>query len=167
MKGEYRTMEKVSDLIKNHHEIVLMSLWEEYFEEMLSGIKRYEYRKRYRKVPTKAFIYISKTKKSIGALIEFGQPIFGTATEIAKLSESEQAGTYKAMEEYLSGGKGIAIPIKAIYQFEPIHLDELKKEIPEFVAPQSYYLLDDKIKLLDLLKEKEIRTAHMITSCGK
>jgi len=153
-------MRKVSNLINTHDEIVLMSLWEEYFEEMLSGIKRYEYRKRYRKVPTKAFIYISKTKMSIGALIEFGQPIFGTTAEIAKLCESEQPGTYKAMDEYLSGGKGVAIPIKAIYHFTPIHLDELMREIPEFTAPQSYYMLNDKVKILDLLKEKEIINEH-------
>ena len=43
---------------------VLMSLREEYYEAMLSGKKKYEYRTRYLKDVSDAYIYISKTKIS-------------------------------------------------------------------------------------------------------
>lgn len=42
---------------------VLMSLREEYFNKMLDGKKHYEYRTRYLKEQSEAYIYISKTKK--------------------------------------------------------------------------------------------------------
>ena len=48
---------------------VLMSLREEYYNAMIQGKKHYEYRTRYLKEPSDAYIYISKTKKSIVAKI--------------------------------------------------------------------------------------------------
>lgn len=78
-------MKRVSDLVNKIDQLVLMSLREENFEKMLSGEKGFEYRKSFRKTPTKCFIYISKTRKAISGLVEFGQPVFGSANEIGEL----------------------------------------------------------------------------------
>lgn len=119
---------------------VLMSLRKEYFDEMLVGLKKHEYRTRYQKVPTKAFIYISKTEKKIKAIINFGTPIISNREAISEIAEKEKAGSYKAMMEYLINGIGYALPIKSITEIEEISLEELKIKFTDFVVPQSYCL---------------------------
>lgn len=149
-------IKKISELINPNDEIVLMSLREEYFASMISGVKNYEYRKNYRKIPTKAFIYISKTKKSIVAMIDFDKPIFGTSDDISAISERENPGSYRGMMEYLDRGVGVAIPIKAIYEFQPIPLVTLRNNFEGFAVPQSYYMLNEKIEMFNMLKDQEI-----------
>ena len=134
---------------------VLLSLLEEPYNQMLSGEKRYEYRTRYLKVPTTADVYISRTKKKIVAKIEFDKPIIGTAEEIATLAEKEQPGNYNKMIDYFHGGTAYAIPIKKIIPLKEVSLEELRKLFPDFVVPQSYYILDKKPELLNYLKSKE------------
>lgn len=135
-----------------------MSLQEQYFLSMLNGEKKYEYRKKYRKEKTKAFIYISKTKKSICALIEFDEPIFGTSEFISAISEKETPGNYEVMLEYLGKDKtGYAIPIKKIYFINDIEYLSLKKNFPGFVAPQSYHLLNQESELRKYLEELEVK----------
>jgi len=97
-------MEEQLSFIKKEPITVLMSLREEYYEAMIRGEKMFEYRTRYLKEPSKAFIYISKTKKSIVAKIDFGAPIIGTAEEIASLAEKEQPGCYDDMINYFNNG---------------------------------------------------------------
>ena len=78
---------------------VLMSLREEYYDAMLEGRKHYEYRTRYLKEESEAYIYISKTKKSIVAKIKFGEPIIADANTIALIAEQEEPGSYNGMME--------------------------------------------------------------------
>ena len=141
---------------------VLMSLREEYYNAMLDGRKHYEYRTRYLKEASNAYIYISKTKKSIVAKIKFGEPIIGDAQTIATISEQEEPGSYNGMMDYLYNNIGYAIPIEEITPIEEVPLSELKHNFPNFVVPQSYYILDKKPELLSFLKSKE-----RIKSCEK
>lgn len=134
---------------------VLMSLREEYYDAMLNGRKHYEYRTRYLKEKSEAYIYISKTKKSIVAKIKFGEPIIGDANTIATIAEQEESGCYQAMIEYLHNNVGYAIPIEKITLMEEVPLSELQQRFPKFVVPQSYYILDKKLELLSFLKSKE------------
>ena len=134
---------------------VLMSLREEYYEAILSGKKEYEYRTRYLKDISDAYIYISKTKKSIVAKIRFGKPIVGDAKTIATIAEQEEPGSYNGMIEYLHNNIGYAIPIEEITLIEEVPLSELQQKFPDFVVPQSYYILDKKPELLSFLETKE------------
>lgn len=136
--------------------IVLMSLREEYFNLILEDKKHYEYRTRYLKGKSIAYIYLSKNVKKIVAKIEFGEPIIGTAEEIAKIAEKESPGSYKGMIDYFHNNIGYAIPILKFEKIQEVSLKELKEEFPNFVVPQSYYLLDKKPDLLNYLKRKEI-----------
>lgn len=142
-------------LFENKPVNVLLSLLEEPYSQMLSGEKRYEYRTRYQKVPTTAYVYISRTKKKIVAKIEFDTPIIGTSEEIATLAEKEQPGHYDRKMEYFHGDTAYAIPIKKIIPLKEVSLEELRKLFPDFVVPQSYYILDKKPELLNYLKSKE------------
>ena len=148
--------------IEEEPKYVLMSLREEYYNAMLDGRKHYEYRTRYLKEASNAYIYISKTKKSIVAKIKFGEPIIGDAQTIATISEQEEPGSYNGMMDYLYNNTGYAIPIEEITPIEEVPLSELKHNFPNFVVPQSYYILDKKPELLSFLKSKE-----RIKSCEK
>lgn len=139
---------------ENKTTTVLLSLREEYFNQILAGIKKYEYRTRYLKEETVAYIYISKTLKKIIAKIEFGIPIVGTAKDIATIAEKEQPGCYKKMLDYMYNDIGYAIPIKKIVQIEEVSLKELKNNFSDFVPPQSYYILDKKPELLKFLNSR-------------
>lgn len=133
---------------------VLLSLREEYYKKMLEGTKKYEYRTRYLKEETIAYIYISKTLKKIVAKIEFGEPIIGNAHQIASISEKENSGSYDDMLQYLYNDIGYAIPVKKIIPIQEISLNELKELFSDFVPPQSYYILDKKPKLLNFLNNR-------------
>jgi len=133
---------------------VLMSLREEYYNAMLDDRKHYEYRTRYMKEESEAYIYISKTKKSIVAKIKFGKPIIGDAKTIAAIAEQEEPGCYEKMLEYLYNNIGYALPIEEIIPIEEISLTELQQQFQNFVAPQSYYMLDKKKELLSFLESR-------------
>jgi len=45
--------------------------------------------------------------------------------------------------------------IKKIIPLKEVSLEELRKVFPDFVVPQSYYILDKKPELLNYLKSKE------------
>ncbi len=141
--------------IEEEPKCVLMSLREEYYDAMLEGRKHYEYRTRYLKEASEAYIYISKTKKSIVAKIKFGEPIIGNANTIASIAEQEEPGSYNGMMEYLYNNVGYAIPVEEIVPIEEVSLNELQQQFPNFVVPQSYYILDKKPELLSFLESRE------------
>lgn len=149
-------------LFEGEPKCVLMSLREEYYNAMLDGRKHYEYRTRYLKEASDAYIYISKTKKSIVAKIKFGEPIIGDAQTIATIAEQEEPGSYNGMMEYLYNNIGYAIPIEEITPIEEVPLSELQQNFPNFVVPQSYYILDKKPELLSFLESRE-----RVESCVK
>ena len=134
---------------------VLLSLQEKPYLEIKSGNKIYEYRTRYQKTPTTVFIYISQTVKKITAIMEFDTPIIGNSEEISELAEKIKPGSYAGMMEYLAKGTGYAIPVMKMTEIEPVPLSELKKRFTNFVAPQSYYLLNNKSELLNFLLSRE------------
>ena len=140
---------------------VLLSLREEYYDAMVDGRKHYEYRTRYLKEESEAYIYISKTKKSIVAKIRFGKPIIADANTIAMIAEQEEAGSYQGMMEYLYNNIGYAIPVEKIIPIEEVPLSLLQQQFPNFVVPQSYYILDKKPELLSFLTSREtLRTVE-------
>ncbi|MCH5251488.1 MAG: hypothetical protein J1F22_00820 [Lachnospiraceae bacterium] len=135
--------------------LVLMSLKEKPWREILSGKKKYEFRTRYTASETIAFIYVSREVKAVCGIIFFGKPVIGSAEEISRLSEEINPGSYSYMMEYLSKGTGYAIPVKKVVEIKPISLETIRQKAERFVVPQSYYYLDTekKKKLLEVLVE--------------
>ncbi len=149
---------KVKEIIKEDEKLVLLSLREEYYNEMLEGTKKFEYRKKYNKYPTKAFIYISKTLKKIVAIIDFDKPVYDSAENIAQISEKEKENSFNDMIEYIGEeNSGYAIPIKKITKIENITLEQLKEKINKFTVPQSFFYVNDKPELLEVLENLEIQ----------
>lgn len=140
---------------------VLLSLQEQPYLDIKSGVKIYEYRTRYQKVPTTAFVYVSHKVKKIMGIIEFDTPIIGSAEEISLISERIKPGSYDVMMEYMKNGVGYAIPVKQLTEIEPVTLEELRSRFKGFAVPQSYYLLNNKKELLEfLLSRKHLNTIN-------
>ncbi|SEM94712.1 hypothetical protein [Lihuaxuella thermophila] len=135
---------------------IVLSLKEKYFEQMLDGYKRYEYRRKFINRPVTAFIYLVSPVKSVTGIVKLGKPIIGSAHEIAQICENEEPGTgaYEATLKYLEGlEKGFAIPVLSVEKIDPVSLQELRDRF-KFVAPQSYMIIDNKPELLTFLQSR-------------
>lgn len=132
--------------------LVLMSLKPEPYRDIREGRKYYEFRTRYFRGPTIAFIYVSAPVRAVKAVIRFGSPILGTAEELARSTGRGQTGPLEKLEAYLHGKKGYALPVEQVTVLEPISLEELRQKIPGVSIPQSYYFLDSKPELLEVLR---------------
>jgi predicted transcriptional regulator len=151
-----------NDIDLNQRDYILMSLLPDPYQQIKSGTKKYEYRKRYRKNATKAFIYVSRSTKEISAIIEFGKPIIDEPEVISELAEQNNPGTGKGIYEYLRDFKeGYAIPVLSFQEIEPVSLKELRDLFPGFTVPQSYLILNKKPELLSFLLNRKRLTENI------
>lgn len=142
--------------VREKERIVLMSLHKEYFKQMIHGEKHYEYRKRYCKEASTAYIYLPEKEKQIAGVICFEKPIIAKSKIIAELAEEVHDCDYDEMLEYLSNDIAYAIPIRKVGIMKPIGLNEIREKIEGFMPPQSYYYLDKKPDLLEFIRERQM-----------
>lgn len=125
---------------------ILISLKPQFYELILEGKKKHEFRKRFPNEKVKAFIYVTKPVGAIKALFEFDRPI----KEPEGLIGHDGIG----VKEFINGQKPgrVALPIKKIQPLKKdVNLQFLKNEF-NVVAPQSYfYLQNNHPKLLNYL----------------
>lgn len=150
--------------ILNKSNNIILSLSEEYFVKMQRKEKRYEYRKRFLNQKSYAFIYISKTKKEMAGIVEFGIPKCDSSEKIAQFASQIGDSTYDSMMAYLGENKkGYAIPIKKVYLFDlPIQISTLRKIDEQFHPPQSYSYLKEKSNLYHYLKNSTIQLIEVV-----
>lgn len=137
-------MTKTSDLLFPEHfgaidegDYVVLSLQPRAYDQIAAGTKKMEYRRRFRRQPTIAFVYVSAPISSICAIVHFGQPIEGSAQCIAEIAR-EHTNNYDDVHAYLADkDHGFAVPILAFRSFDPLPLADLREQF-DFVAPQSY-----------------------------
>lgn len=133
---------------------IFLSFRPEYFKPLLYGIKKYEYRKRFCDEETKAYLYLSgKTRQVIGVM-ELGKPV---RLDLTRKNYIDHPETLKRVDEYILSKDINAVPIKSLELFnKPISLDEIRKEIPNFMPPQMYFILDNHPKLKSLLEKQSL-----------
>jgi len=136
---------------------VMLSLKPIYLQRMRQGKKKYEYRRKFVRKPTIAFIYANDPVQAVCAKVEFDPPIIGPIEYISQIAESEREGGGKSILEYMAGLKeGYAIPVKEVYDIELVAASELKKLRPQFRPPQSYIILDNFPELLSFLLQRPV-----------
>lgn len=87
--------------------------------------------------------------------MELGKPIRLDFTRENYLNDPE---TLKRVDEYILNRNVNAVPIKSLALFvNPISLDEIRKEIPSFMPPQMYFVLDHQPKLKALLEKQPLK----------
>lgn len=134
---------------------IFLSFRPEYFKPLLYGIKKYEYRKRFCNEETKAYLYLSGKSRQVIGVMELGKPVRLDLTRENYLNYPE---TLKRVDNYILNKDINAVPIKSLALFDnPIDLEEIRKEIPNFMPPQMYFVLDNHPKLKSLLEKQSLK----------
>lgn len=127
--------------------IPVMSFWPSIYDRILDQEKLIEYRRTFPKDCTHAYMYISKPVKAICAIIYFGK----------KHSLSDWAEEYasneiisKRIADYSHNYK-YGMEIIGVQKIKPITLEDLRINVPNFVAPQSYVLLENNTTLANYI----------------
>lgn len=146
--------EERSNRLLQSSDCIVLSLHPRAWNLIVSGQKQFEFRRRFRRQQTLAFIYVTVPEKVIKGAVLLGAPIEGNAMEIAEIAEKAIPGNGSSVYDYfIEKDFGLAMPIQEIYAVDPLPLDEMRQNF-DFVAPQFYMLLDKKPELLRLLIEK-------------
>ena len=133
---------------------IFLSFRPEYFGPLLYGIKKYEYRKRFCDEETIAYLYLSGKSRQVVGIMELGKPIRLDDTRDNYL---EYPDTLKRVDEYIKSKDINAIPIKSLALFKkPLTLEDIRKEISDFMPPQMYFVLDNHLRLKQLLEQQEV-----------
>ncbi|PHM74303.1 hypothetical protein [Xenorhabdus kozodoii] len=113
---------------------IVLSLHDIGWKTVLSGKKKYEFRRKFRRKQTVAFVYVTTPVKAIKGAMLLGEPISGTARQIADIAEKAMTGNGKSVFDYFAENDfGLAIPIIKVIETPEISLDYLRKE-HHFVA---------------------------------
>lgn len=142
--------------ISNYEEI-LLSLQECYFNKIVSGCKKNEYRFNFVKTKAKAYIYIPKNKQQVVGILYLGIPYWKDAKSSAKIYSDIGDGEYQVMYDWVKNKKGCyIIPIEKCVKFEKPISKDILKTIPDFIAPQTYLLLKNRSVLKNVLHNHEL-----------
>lgn len=126
---------------------IILSIHPNHIDKILSGEKRYEYRKRIPQDINYLIVYATAPTKKVVALIEVDMVIKDTPQNIWDLTQNESGVSYEFFMNYFNDlSIGYAIKFRKIYKLtNPIEItfiDAVKG------APQSYQYVDKSISEL-------------------
>lgn len=132
--------------------VVLISIHPTYVEKIISGNKKFEFRRVWASKPVSSLLIYSTTPvQKLVAIVELGKTIRGTKSKLWELAKTGSGGvSRRKLFTYLDGKKeGIALELLRKIQFEEAISPELIFG-SSFVAPQSFrYLKLDEIQRLE------------------
>lgn len=138
----------------------VMSFWPSVFENISNQTKIIEYRRSFPKNCQFAYMYVSKPVKSICGIVYFGN----------KHSLSDWRNEYSnypkiinRIDSYLEKYK-YGTEILAFQKIRPITLEELRNNVPGFVAPQSYFLLQNNRELKNYIEKNLVLIGNKINN---
>lgn len=130
---------------------MLLSFSPRWYEDLSSGRKIYEHRKRFCDEEVLAYIYLGLPHRKIVAKVVLGKKIDMQEWLTAYCNDEEAIIRIK---DYMTRSK-VAMPIKSFQAIEPIDVRKMEKTIAGFRVPISYMFIDDKPYILDYIKERE------------
>lgn len=126
---------------------IFLSFNPKFFRPILYDIKKYEYRKRFCKESTTAFLYLSTPLQVVIGVIELGVPIMIKETLDKYPGDSI---INKRVQSCIESGELYAIPIESLRLYkEPISISKIKQIDQAFIVPRCY---------LDITKFNEVYT---------
>lgn len=136
---------------------MLLSFKPEVYEKIKSGKKIFEHRRNFPGEPIMAYMYVSTPVKAITGIVYLGKRhLLSDWKEAFKYDEDAVARIEKYQESYR-----YAMEIEEFQETTEISLEDLKRDVPGFVAPQMYIYLDET-ELLDYIdKHIEMREIHL------
>lgn len=86
--------------------------------------------------------------------MELGKPV---RLDLTRENYLDYPETLQRVDKYILNKNVYAVPIKSLALFDkPISLDDIRKEIPNFMPPLMYFILDNKLKLKSLLERQSL-----------
>lgn len=135
-----------------------MSFWPSIYDKIQNQIKLIEYRRTFPNDCKYAYMYITKPVKAIGGIVYFGKKhnLYDWKKQYSNNTIiSDRINSY--IQSYRYG-----MEIIGFQKIKPITLDELRKNVEGFTAPQSYLLLENNKKLSDYVKNNTVKLGSFI-----
>lgn len=131
---------------------IVLSLKQKYFDKIICGEKKYEYRFKFPKESVEAYIYIPSPHKKIVGVIELRYVKWMEKEEACKFYQSVGDGKYETMYEWIGFRKGCYVSkICSLVLFEKeIDFRDLKDNYG-FYAPQEWTYLHNNAELHNFL----------------
>jgi predicted transcriptional regulator len=138
---------------------MLLSFKPEVYKKIKSGQKIFEHRRNFPDEPIMAYMYVSAPVKAITGIVYLGKRhLLSDWKEEFKDDENAVARIEKYQESYR-----YAMEIDVFQETTEISLENLRRDVPGFVAPQMYIYLDGT-RLLEYVEarlvEKSINIKH-------
>ena len=128
---------------------MLLSFKPEVYEKIKSGKKKFEHRRNFPDEPIMAYMYVSAPVKAITGIVYLGKRhLLSDWKEEFKEDKDAIARIEKYQESYR-----YAMEIDEFQDTTAISLDDLRRDVPGFVAPQMYIYLDGT-ELLTYIEQK-------------
>lgn len=129
----------------------LMSFWPSVYERIKKGEKTIEFRRVFPKENNFAYMYVTKPVKAIKGIIYFGEKhTLGELKVIYKNNSNMLSQIENNPDSYRFG-----VDIIGFKEIESITLEELRNNVPTFVAPQSYLLLENNPLLAKYIEKRK------------
>ena len=132
---------------------MLLSFKPDVYNKIYTGIKIFEHRRNFPDEPIMAYMYVSKPVRAITGIV-----ILNNRHRLIdwenEFNNDKQA--LKRIYEYKKYYR-YAMEISEFQETNRISLDDLKKDIEDFVTPQSYIYLDNRPTLLKYMQKKIVR----------
>lgn len=127
---------------------ILLSFKPFWYEKIKSGEKIFEYRSRFCNEPVIAYMYVSKPVMGITGVIKLDKRI---ELEDWKLQYKDNDKVYKRICDFKQRNN-YAMPIIEFRDTNILSIDEIRKNVPGFAAPQMYYNLGEESVLLKFIE---------------
>ena len=129
----------------------VMSFWPSVYDRIRRGEKNIEFRRVFPKENRFAYMYVTKPVKAIKGIIYFGEK--HTLSELKVIYKNNP--NMLAQIENNQGSYRFGVDIIGFKEIEAITLEELRKNVPDFVAPQSYLLLENNPLLARYIEKRK------------
>lgn len=136
---------------------MLLSFRADVFERVVNGTKIYEHRKVFPNEPVMAYLYVSKPIQAITGIMWLDNKT-KISTWIKKYQDDPDAVT--RITEYLKNHT-YAMEIQRFQPTNSISLQQLRKDVANFVVPQMYYYIEET-ELLNYLEDNIVETGVAI-----
>lgn len=151
---------------------MLLSFRPDVYEKIKSGVKIFEHRKNFPDEPIMAYMYVSSPVKAITGVVYLGKRhCLSDWLEYYKEDSNAVTRIKEYMETY---HYRYAMEIDSFQETSQISLDDLRENIPGFVAPQMYIYLDgtelleyieSNLKMTDLQVEHSFERIEACLVC--
>lgn len=127
---------------------MLLSFKPDIYQKIYDGIKIFEHRRNFPDESIVAYMYVSKPIRAIKGIVYLNNR--HTLTDWEN-EFSDDPAAIKRIKEYEESYRYV-MEISEFQETTQISLDEIKKEFPDFVVPQSYIYLDKNPELLKYIE---------------